>query len=275
MPREEGIRFLLYRSRQLDPASARNLLSPEDVLCAQELVTAMGGLPLALDQAGAYIDETGCGLMHYHTLYQTSNSALLDRRGYPGDYPHSVMMTLSISLQQVEARSPAAADLLRLCAFIDPDAIPEELFLYTAAISPAPISCLALDSRELDELLAILRCYSLIKRYSTTGLLSIHRLVQATLKAQMDPQTSHSWTQRAIEAVNCAFPAVEAVTTWAQCQRLLPHALICTTLIEEEHLISEDAEHLLRQMGNYLMEGSRYEQAEVCLLHAHEIFVTT
>ncbi len=31
---------------------------------------ATEGLPLALDQAGAYIEESGCNLAHYRKLYQ-------------------------------------------------------------------------------------------------------------------------------------------------------------------------------------------------------------
>src|SRR5260370_16026134 len=41
---------------------------------------ALGGLPLALDQAGAYIEETKCRLADYINLYQTRREMLLKWR---------------------------------------------------------------------------------------------------------------------------------------------------------------------------------------------------
>lgn len=56
---EEGIRFLLRRVRRLDPTVPLEQVASEDEAYAREIVVTMGGLPLALDQAGAYIEETG------------------------------------------------------------------------------------------------------------------------------------------------------------------------------------------------------------------------
>ncbi len=48
-------------------------------------------MPLALDQAGAYIEETGCGLAEYLDLYRTHRQSLLERRGKTSiDHPESV-----------------------------------------------------------------------------------------------------------------------------------------------------------------------------------------
>ncbi len=93
-----------------------------------QIVTALDGLPLALDQAGAYIEETRCGLSQYHDLYATRRKELLLRRGrFPIDHPDSVATTWSLSFQKIEQENPSAADLLRLLTFLDPDAIPEEI----------------------------------------------------------------------------------------------------------------------------------------------------
>ncbi|GAC1436084.1 MAG: hypothetical protein PVSMB2_03510 [Ktedonobacteraceae bacterium] len=49
--------------------------------------------------------------------------------------------TWSLSFQQIEQQSPAAADMLRLCAFLAPDVIPEELLKHlTEIISKAVIT---------------------------------------------------------------------------------------------------------------------------------------
>ncbi len=103
-------------------------------VAAEGIVQEMDGLPLAIVQAGAYVEETGCSLEDYLSLYTTHRKDLLARRGsLLLDYPDTVLTTWSLSFQQVEQENPAAADALRLCAFLAPDAIPEELLTRSAA----------------------------------------------------------------------------------------------------------------------------------------------
>src|SRR5438132_13334983 len=60
-------------------------------------------------------------------MYQKHSKELLVQRGFQSsDYPHPVATTWTISFQKVEQANPAA-ELLRFCAFLAPDAIPEEL----------------------------------------------------------------------------------------------------------------------------------------------------
>jgi len=128
MEPEEGILLLLRRAGILSPDAPLAAASAVDRAQALQLVAALGGLPLALDQAGAYIEETGSALLRYLELYQTRRQALLRRRSkLPTDHPEPVATTWSLSFQQVEQANPAAAELLRFCAFLHPDAIPEEL----------------------------------------------------------------------------------------------------------------------------------------------------
>ncbi len=44
-------------------------------------------------------------------------------------HPASLTATLKLSLGKVKEANPAAAELLRVCAFLAPSAIPEELFV--------------------------------------------------------------------------------------------------------------------------------------------------
>jgi tetratricopeptide (TPR) repeat protein len=95
----------------------------------------------------------------------------------------------------------------------------------------------------------------------------MHRLVQAVLKDQMDEQERQQWAQRAVRAVNAAFPDVEH-QTWPQCDRLLPHALLCAELIAQEQMNVPEAARLLNQAGDYLNERARYMEAEPLLQRA-------
>jgi len=164
---ELGALFLLRRAEYLTPESALEQATPSDQTLATRISEELGGLPLALDQAGAYISRTQCGLIRYLQAYQQRRKELLQReQDKPHDYPYTVATTWSINFQQVEKRNPVAADLLRFCAFFDPDNIPEELLSVGAQanILSGPLAQLGTDALQLDLAVGDLRAYSLIQR---------------------------------------------------------------------------------------------------------------
>jgi hypothetical protein len=81
MELDESILFLLLRAKLLAPGALHSALPAQITRDAQAIVQIMGGLPLALEQAGAYIDESECSLAEYLELYQRSRAQLLSRRG--------------------------------------------------------------------------------------------------------------------------------------------------------------------------------------------------
>src|SRR5436305_1104825 len=226
---DEGVMFLLRRTKVLMPGSSLDQVPKEKQAQATEIVMALDGLPLALDQAGAYIEETRCGLSQYLNLYGTRRKELLLRRGrFPIDHPASVAATWSLSFQRVATATIVAADLLHLFTFLDPEAIPEEMITLGAAELGPALGAVASDPLQLDTIIELLLRYSLIRRSPEVKSLSIHRLVQAVLRDGMERDTQRLWAERVIRAVNHAFPDVE-LETWERCQRCLPHAQVCAT----------------------------------------------
>lgn len=247
---------LVAKDTSLDTASSTNMAE------ARSICEELGGLPLALDQAGAYIEESGCSLEDYSHLYRRYRTELLRLRGgLVDDHREPVATTWSISFAKVEERSPAAADLLCFCAFLAPDAIPEEMITRSTGHFESPLQQVASDALLLNAAIAALGAYSLIRRNPSGQTLSIHRLVQAFLRDTMDKQTGRQWAERAVYAVNEVFPKVE-FNTWSQCERYLPHALLCAELIEQEDLSSLKGASLLYRVGWYLYERGRYSEAE-------------
>ena len=81
MNTDDGTLFLLRRATLLGPDDPLERASEEDQRQAREITRLMGGLPLALDQAGAYIEETKCSLKSlYFSLSATTNSIVTARR---------------------------------------------------------------------------------------------------------------------------------------------------------------------------------------------------
>jgi len=299
MMEEEGTLFLLRRARLLDPTAPVEQLkqlaqrTPFEYAAARELVAAMDGLPLALDQVGAYVQETPCSLADYLKLYQTRRAELLKRRGEVViDHPASVVTTWSISFEKVEQANAPAAALLRLCAFLHPDAIPEELLVEgtallgerlgpvaaSAPIRPANDAVLGLLSQPANdaaassfaqagrkedaflwhEAIRAVSAYSLLKRNTEEHTLSIHRLVQAVLRERMSEQERELWQQRAIRMLNVLFPEVTH-DTWKQCERLLPHVLTCAAAMPVQ-AGERDLAEVLRKAADYLRERGQHEQ---------------
>jgi tetratricopeptide (TPR) repeat protein/transcriptional regulator with XRE-family HTH domain len=271
MGQEEGILFVLRRAKVLKQEATYEdmqrfaVSKPGEYAAAAELVTDLAALPLALDQAGAYIDETGCSLAGYLHRYQQRHTSLLARRGGPGsDHPQSVTTTFRFSMERVEQEMRAAADILRVCALLHAEAIPEELFLEGAAHLGPDLESLVADPSQFDQALAILRSLSLVRRHPETGTLSLHRLVQVVLQEGMSEQERTMWQRRVIRALSALFPEVISegtAATWKQCERLLAHVLTAVTTITDE----EEDQELVRVLGkaaDYLRERVQYERAE-------------
>src|SRR5207245_11511829 len=98
-------------------------------ISAGEIAAALHGRPLALELSGAYISEVQCGLASYLNLYKLEKVTLLKQRDRSlPDYLEAAAATLALSFKRVERTNSAAAELLRLCAFLHPDAIPGDIF---------------------------------------------------------------------------------------------------------------------------------------------------
>lgn len=258
---EEGITLLLRRSRYLNDATQQRSLDPSLLASAKEIVHLLEGLPLALDQAGAYIEETGCGLARYLQRYQEQRRQLLAFRGVENDtHPSSVATTIQLAMAQVEQRVPTAADLLRLCAFLCPEAIPEDLLVEGATHLGAVLGPVVADPFQFDLAVAALRHVSLMARHAPTEMLSLHRLVQVVLQDQMTPEEIHLWQRRVLCMLNAAFPD-GTPDTWGKCERFLTQALVGLSWREEIGSDLQEANALMCKVSRYLRERGRDEKA--------------
>ena len=262
MTLDEGALLLLRRTKLLTQDDALQEATPADLQSAKEIVDTLDGLPLALDQAGAYIEESGCNLSDYLNRYQSGRLKLLRKRGsFDFDHPASVTDTFAYSIEKIEKISPTAVELLRFCAFLHPDAIPEELIINGATELGSTLQPVASDPFLLDETLVILRKFSLVRRNSKTNTLSIHRLVQAVLQDSMNEKTRRLWAERTVRAVNLASPDINEFSMWQRCQQYLPQVQKSVALIEDWKMVTPEAARLLEQTGTYLQIQAQFTQA--------------
>ena len=261
MTPKEGALFLLRRLRKLKKDEALESATAEIREQAEALSTLVDGLPLALDQAGAFIEEKPSTFEEYQTLYQSERKELLKRRGkLAKDHP-SVTVTFSLAFQKVADDDPAAADLLRVCALLEADSIPEEIFSKGAKELGGALSSIAGSHLGLSDAIEEAARFSLLRRHPEDRTLSLHRLAQAVLRDEMDDGARRAWAERAVRAVNEVFPYVE-YSNWPLCDRLIPHAQALVPLIDEHGFAFREATRLLNQAGHYLNERAQYAEAE-------------
>lgn len=268
---DEGALFLLRRAKIISLHTPLVQTYQADRQKAQEISRILSGLPLALDQAGAYIEETKCSLAEYLQLYQKRRADLLRRRGtVPSGHPDSVAATFSLLYERVKESNSWAIALLQLCAFLHADAIPIEIICSERAPGLAPeLHSIASDPFERNSAIEELLKHSLLYRDTNANILTIHRLVQSIIIDSMTQDEQRRWAELAVQIVNQAFPPQGDYTTWPTCQRYLPHAQACAALIKQWKLILADAIDLLSKLANYVLQRGEYDEAQLLL---HELF---
>jgi len=258
---EEGALFLLRRSKRIPRKATLEEASESERTLAEQISREMRGLPLALDQAGAFIEEMQRGLAEYLDLYQREGAKLRARRGrLATDHP-SVPATFSVAFSRVTKENPAAADLIRCCAFLAPDAIAEEIFTAGAEELPEPLGPVAANALAFAEAVEDAGRFSLISRNPANKSIDIHRLVQEVVRDEMEEDTKRSWAERTIRALAKAFPAPK-YKTWPKCERLLAHAEVAAGLIDQWSCEFEAAADLLNSTGRYMHDRARHKEAE-------------
>lgn len=263
----EGTLLLLRRAQRSERAS------DEEINEAGNIVVALDHFPLALDQAGAYIEEAGLSFGGYLEVFQNRRKEVLARRGTQAtNYPDSVATTWSLSFQKVEQGNPAAAELLRLLAFLAPDTIPEELIRDGADHWNPPLQQAVANPFTFNKMLEDLLKFSLVKRLAEEHMLSIHRLVQAVQMDSMELDARRRWAERVVLAVNEIFPKESPLTRKdeEQLRLYLDQVQACSSLLLQYKLLLLEGADVLARAGRYIRSYSP-AAAEPILEHALEI----
>ncbi len=239
---DDGALCLLRRAGYLQGNKSLRDASTASMNAARRLSELMGGLPLALEQAGAYIEDTGCGVVKYLETYQRYRPEIQHMlHGAVPEYQLPVASAWKISKEIVEQTNPAASEILKLCAFLAPDTIPDEIFTQGASVLGPVLASVVVNTVAFDRAIGTLRSYSLltreVDRETDIPRLSIHPIVQELLKDEMDLPTKQLWAERAVRAVFLALPIVE----WPIIQA---HVRSCILLVEQWNMTCYEAEQL-------------------------------
>ncbi|MCG5214711.1 FxSxx-COOH system tetratricopeptide repeat protein [Streptosporangium sp. KLBMP 9127] len=207
----------------------------EDAQAAAAVAAKLGGLPLALEQAGAYMAETGTDPSSYLDLLTRHRPALL-AEGKPWGYAEKVTSTWQAAFDQLTGTHPQAIALLRLLACYAPEDIPYHRLLDDLTVdslvglgdgkgAKKQLSLLPAGRLQVNTAMAALRRYCLISR-PHDGLVSMHRLIQAVTLDRLTDGQRNAWSAVANTILEQALPGTPYVpAAWPDYRRLLPHGL--------------------------------------------------
>jgi tetratricopeptide (TPR) repeat protein len=260
LPRQDAVAFL-QRRVGLDKADA------------DRLSEALGDLPLALEQAAAYLEQTRTPPDQYLGLLASRAWELL-ALGRPTTSEQTIATTWSVSLKRLHTEAPAAQDLLSLCAFLAPDDIPRTLLHDHPDLLPEPLATAVRDPLAYGQALGALGRYSLA---TVTGeAISVHRLVQAVVRDGLDAEHARTLAAAAIGLVYAGFPEqAEDVRAWPTAAQLLPHALVVADQAERLTVAPTASANLLSIAARYLWSRGEYSKAKVLLERAVRIRETS
>ena len=246
---QESIAFLLSRTGQNKAKGAG------------QLADALGHLPLALEQAAAYIGKN-ISFAAYLNLLETRRRELWDEESPPLNYKDTVATTWSLSMDRVDEdeKAEAGRGILNFCAFLAPENIPRSFLTALADHVPEDRGAPFRDALQINRGIKVLSRYSLVEVSPES--LSVHRLVQEVVQDRLQVE-AEMWAEAAICVVTKAWPSGTLDhSAWPECERLFPHSTACIRQAETYNIETEEVALLASLMGHYLTVRTIYKEAE-------------
>jgi tetratricopeptide (TPR) repeat protein len=273
-PPEEAEQFLLQRVGAKGEEQARR--------AAAQLAEELGYLPLALEHAGAYCEQSSLTLADYLLLFRDRRLELFSpetlEETLGGDQEMiTVTTTWNLALDRIrdQEKCPEAGALFTLCAFLAPDQIPLETVQTGADYLPEPLSGALRSDLKVNKVLATLLRYSLVavQGGGKERVLSVHRLLQEVTRERLSEEEKRSWITAAVQIVNKAFPTEsDDVRAWPACGRLAAHAVAVLHYAEPRDIEHEVTARLLNQLAGYALARGKYAEAEPLFQRALAIY---
>lgn len=233
-----------------------------------ELVNALGCLPLAIVQAGAYLSETQDDVSNYFRFYKSSRKDIWGWKPSQDSSYITVATVMAISFGKVK-ESEVSVRLFCLLSFLDPTRVPETL-LTTSNKFQDPRDIFR-SPTNVNSALQPLITYNFVQRRD--GNISMHRLVQDVMRDIIERELQDQgtvldmlhdfdrfpqyWVERAIELLSIAYPS-SCPNTWNHCAVYNPHATNCITYGNKYSLESEMFADLERAVGKYTFDQGGY-----------------
>ncbi len=209
LPNDVATGFLLARVAESDAA--------RDGAGAARVAQLLGGLPLALEQAGAWVAASSLNTFDAYTrMFVDATKNPFPDGTVPLDYHLTAWASVQVSINAAAAITPVAERLWHVLGWLAPAGLSLRWLS-----DVAHDTYLATDVSELRAAAVALERFSLL-RATSDGILEVHRVVQAAARRASPSEAGLA----AVAALRMASPGAGSnPSTWDLNQRLLPHAI--------------------------------------------------
>ena len=229
-PKEIGADYLIARTGRVAERAA-----------AESLSEALGGLPLAHEQAAAYCERLDMSLADYRARFDAAPAKFLDDTRHAAAEYHdglTVAKTFALAIEKAAHLHPAAEPLIVQAALLAPEPIPLYLFSEAREKLGEPLAT-ALEDDGLIEAIAALRAFALVDREMivderaaeiATDCIRLHRLIRQVAAARPADEARDAMRAGLIGAVAAVYPpdVWRDPATWPRARRLDALALALT-----------------------------------------------
>ena len=244
-------------------ALLRRLASELTEAEADRVADAVGDLPLAVEQTGALLADTGMAVDKYLRLLAERTHDVLDHDPV-GAYPQSLAASWAVAFDRLAADDPTALDLLTVVAWCGPEPIPLNLLTDHPHALPDRLQSIATDP------LMLARCTAILHRrgmatVSPNGI-QLHRIPAALLRArsqESDATTAASWAATVVRLLSETAPADVRTDPggWPLWRQLLPHVLTAAGRDDALDGVPAEATRLLDRAATYLLTRGELQAA--------------
>ncbi len=219
---------------------------------ADRVARALGDLPLAIEQAGAWLEQTGMPAGRYVEELEERLTKMLALAEPQSDYPVPVAATWDLSIELLRERSPASVRLLELLAFFAPEPISLDMLYCDAMVDClAPFDDAVREKLMLGPVILQLGRYALARVDQADNSIQVHRLVQAVVRSRLSPdeleRTVHD-VHRVLVAARPRAGDTDDPENWPRYEEIWPH-LVPSAAVECDE---EETRRLLIDRVRYL-----------------------
>ncbi|MER5884519.1 FxSxx-COOH system tetratricopeptide repeat protein [Streptomyces sp. NPDC001941] len=252
--REESVRLLQAQNPEL-PDHAASLVAEK-----------LGDLPLAVAQAAAWLEQSAMPVDTYLQLLNSQLATMLEQESVTA-YPRSAAATWLLSLRGIRESTPAAAELLELCAFFGPDPIPMWALYGNRAVEYISRHDRRFeDPMRMGTLFAEINRYGLARTNQSDQTITLHRLVQEVLRGQVAQEEWAAMRAHVHAILAEANPGnAEDPAFWDRHASLMPHLRPSKAFTSHDSRVRRWIVETVRYLWRRSDYSSAQETAELAL----------
>ncbi len=256
---EEAVSYLLEKTQESRAAAE------DDEKIVQRLAEKLDGLPIALEQAAAYINHRHIGFKEYLAEFDKGRKKALSwHKDKLQDHPEAVLSVWQTTEDCLEA---GERGILRLASFLAPEAIPASLFESQGEKITEAIG-LIVGGEEIEGQIDVRGMLSELNAWSMINLTGerffVHRLVQESVRLRIEEEDYKKWMELALRLVNDYIPAdppPHDVRSWGLWEVIAPHVSIVAEYGARSG-IAEPTGRMMNALALHFESKASFEVAE-------------